>query len=704
MEELPQKQNPEQLHTDEAPVQEPEYTLEEIMREFGGWTKREEEPAPKAPEPVEAAAQEGRPQDAAEPPPEQQAQTLKNGDTIRFTPIREEDVEAERPKIWTYQGEPAPEPAETDPSDPEQAEARARRARAEREERKRHKRMERLQKKQEQAKKPARPPEQPERVFASAAEAYQAYAKKSSMKGRTILSFILCLLSAAMLVLCNYSVAGVDLTQKSGLLSGGMLIVMLLQTLLAYDIFLSAIGRCIRLRFDHIALLLLLVLVTALDAVGALMSGRIPFCTAVSVELTMALWGELQLRLAKRKTARAVCNMQEPFAAVREEKAWSGKDCIFRASGDEKQFVYQLELPDATRRVMRVYAPVTAGLTALLAVIAALRPDGNFLWSWAAMLLAGYPIGILIAYPRPFAIQSRRLSRGGTAVAGWQGAKNLGGECAVAIEDADLFPPENVTLNGMKIYSDRYVPQVIGYAAAVVETAGSGLVPLFREILKSQNGRHYTVDTFRRYEGGGLGAEIGGDVILMGSLGFMKLMRVRMSEGTRLRQAVYMAINGELAVVFALNYAPAPQVKADLLCISRLKGLLPVLATRDFMITPQFLKQRYKLSPDRIEFPTVEERARLSAPEALRKPKQGALMVRSSFSCFVTAVSGARSMRSATRSAAGISIAGSVIGTAVLFFLTFIGSSQAVSAWNLTLYTLLWLLPPLLVTSLSGRV
>ena len=69
-----------------------------------------------------------------------------------------------------------------------------------------------------------------------------------------------------------------------------------------------------------------------------------------------------------------------------------------------------------------------------------------------------------------------------------------------------------------------------------------------------------------------------------------------------------------------------------------------------------------------------------------------------------TAVSGARSMRSATRSAAGISIAGSVIGMAVLFFLTFIGSSQAVSAWNLTLYTLLWLLPPLLVTSLSGRV
>lgn len=79
---------------------------------------------------------------------------------------------------------------------------------------------------------------------------------------------------------------------------------------------------------------------------------------------------------------------------------------------------------------------------------------------------------------------ARRLSRSGAAVAGWQGARNLGGECAVAIEDADLFPPENVTLNGMKIYSDRYVPQIIGYAAAVVETAGSGLVPLFQQIRK----------------------------------------------------------------------------------------------------------------------------------------------------------------------------------------------------------------------------
>jgi hypothetical protein len=362
-----------------------------------------------------------------------------------------------------------------------------------------------------------------------------------------------------------------------------------------------------------------------------------------------------------------------------------------------------VELPDVTRRAMRVYAPCMAILTLAVSFLTSSQSKENFLWAWTAMLLAGYPAGALFAYARPFAIQAKQLYRCGAAVAGWQGARALGGECGLAIEDADLFPKSNVTLNGMKIYSDRSVSQIIGYGTAVVETAGSGLVPLFREIMKNQNGRHYTVDTFRRYEGGGLGAEIRGDVILMGSLAFMKLMKVRMPEGTKVKQAVYLSINGDLAGVFALNYAPAAATRSSLVAAIRAKGLIPILATRDFMITPQFLKHRYKVSTDRVEFPTVEERAQLSAPDAVKNGEQGALMARGSFNCYVTAVVGARALRGATLGSLAVAIAGGVLGAAVLFFLTFIGSVEAVSAWNVLLYSLLWLLPGLLITGLVGR-
>ena len=232
---------------------------------------------------------------------------------------------------------------------------------------------------------------------------------------------------------------------------------------------------------------------------------------------------------------------------------------------------------------MRVYAPSALGATLALSFLASRHGGGEFLWTWTAMLLAAYPMGAALSFARPFAIQSKRLFRSGGAIAGWFGARALGGECGLAIEDNDLFPKANVTLNGMKIYSDRSVSQIIGYAAAVVETAGSGLVPLFQEMMKNQNGRHYTVDTFRRYEGGGLGAEIRGDVILMGSLAFMKLMKVRMPEGTKVKQAVYLSINGELAGVFALNYAPASAARSSLIAAIRANGLIPILATRDFM-------------------------------------------------------------------------------------------------------------------------
>ena len=395
--------------------------------------------------------------------------------------------------------------------------------------------------------------------------------------------------------------------------------------------------------------------------------------------------------------------MEEPVAAVREEKAWHGYDCIFRAPGDAAQFAIQLEMPDAGSRIMRVYAPVMTAVTLVLSILTAMRGGKSFLWSWTAMLLAGFPAGVLIAYAKPFSTFAKKLYRVGAAVAGWQGARILSGEAGLIIEDADLFPPQNVTQGGMKLYGSRPAPMVIGYANAVVQTAGSGLVPLFEQMMHDQNGRRYTVDSFRRYESGGLGATIRGDVVLMGSIAFMKLMRVRVPEGTRLKQAVYLSVNGELTAVFALNYAPAESVRAGLSAVLRAGSLVPVLATRDFMITPQFLKLRYKIPPEHIEFPIVEERARLSSQEIPRTGPQGALMARSSFASFAGSVVSARTLRGAAIIAMIVALAGSVLGTALMFFLTFLGSSFSASCWNLFLYTVLWLLPGLLAGLLAGR-
>ena len=713
-----QDQTNEQLHIDDAAAAQEEYSLEDIMNEFGGWSKKEEaapkqqaqtppepqKPPEKTPESRKPEAKvvrfpKGQPIRAEGEPKEPKNPADFKGQTIRFTPIRENAAPEEKPKIWTYQAEPDPEPVPDDPKEAKKAAQRAKRA--EKEAKKRQKQLERHQK--QQAKRMERRKEQPEREFPDCRAAYAYYAQSTFQRLRLFLSILLALVSGALAYLASYSLGSYDFTANADVFSKVLLIIMVVQAFIAFDVMLRGVRAVLRLRYDHASMLVVLTLACAVDGVFAIRAGRVPFCPAVTLQLSMALLGEYSMQKAKLRTLKAACSMNEPKAAVREEKAWHGEDCIFRSEGHPETFVRELEIPDAGSRIMRIYAPILTLVTLGLSVLSMLQAEDSFLWAWTALMIASFPVGIFLSFSRPFAAQARRLSRAGAAIGGWFGARMLGGEAGIAIEDADLFPPQNVTLNGMKIYSDRSVSQIIGFANAVVQTAGSGLAPLFEEIMHNQNGRHYGVDTFRRYEGGGLGAEIRGDVILMGSLGFMKLMRVHMPEGARVKQAVYLSVNGELAAVFALSYAPATNVKASLQAISHCAGLTPILATRDFMITPQFLKHRYKLSPDRIEFPTVEERARLSSPDAIQEPKQGALLSRPSFACFSMAVAGARAARSAAIAAIAVAFTASVMGLLVLFFLTFIGSTLAVSSWNLLLYTILWLVPELLITSMAAK-
>ena len=684
-----------QLNKTPAEQEQPEYSLEEIMNEFGGWTKRDA-PAPAEPvtdETVRLAvpAAEAKGEEKPAGPP-------AGGDTIRFTPVEEEKApEPERPAVWTYRGEPDPERPAPDPKEAREL-ARAER-REKRQAEKRRRQLERFQKKEARKK---RAQEQPEHTFASPEAAYAFYAAASGTRLRLLVSTLLCLGSVLLLVLSTPLITGA-FSDHAAVFSAAMLGLLLLQAVCSYDVCLSGVIALLRFRFDQYSMLFLALCAVVADAFFAVAEGRTPFCTVAGILLLLALWGRDLLYDARRRSLRAISNMDEPVAAIREEKAWHGYDCIFRAPGDAEQFAVQLEMPDAGSRIMRVWAPVMTAVTLALSVLTSLRTGEHFLWAWSAMLLASFPAGILIAYAKPFSALARRLYRAGAAIAGWQGARILSGEAGLIVEDADLFPPQNVTQGGMKLYGSRPAPMVIGYANAVVQTAGSGLVPLFEQMMHDQNGRRYTVDTFRRYEGGGLGATIRGDVVLMGSIAFMKLMRVRVPEGTRLKQAVYLSVNGELTAVFALNYAPAESVRAGLSAVLRAGSLVPVLATRDFMITPQFLKLRYKIPPEHIEFPIVEERARLSSQEIPRTGPQGALMARSSFASFAGSVVSARTLRGAAIIAMIVALAGSVLGTALMFFLTFLGSSFSASCWNLFLYTVLWLIPGLLTALLAGR-
>ena len=84
------------------------------------------------------------------------------------------------------------------------------------------------------------------------------------------------------------------------------------------------------------------------------------------------------------------------------------------------------------------------------------------------------------------------------------------------------------------------------------------------------------------YEGGGLSANIRGDQVLVGSAAFMNLMDISLPQGLNVKNAVFCAIDGQLAGIFALNYTLHDTVFP---AMEELMGekVGPVLATRDLI-------------------------------------------------------------------------------------------------------------------------
>ena len=684
----------EQLNM-EAPVEQlpeegPAYDLEDIIKEFGGWTW-----------PRQAMTSEPQKHDtevmrvaAAEMTHKHTQPVDLTGDTIRFAPVEEAEETEEPTQSVEMPAEPVPE---------EDKHAQRMALRAERRSQRRLKKQEAQRRNAQKAALRAARREEPEVAYPSAEEAYADYARSGGVRLRLLICAALCSLSVVLLFLGSGIVPFMDFSGMQHVFGIVLMALLLVQCVLSYEIFVRGIYQALNMQFDLGSLMTLTVLVSTVDGFFAVSEGRMPFCTVPSFLLLFALWGVYLDRRAKWRTLKTVLNMGNPVAASKEEKAWHGLDCIFRTEGSLDDFTAMLETPDAAKKVMRVYAPMAAATSLILAAFASIRGQGEFMWAWSALLSAGLPAGGFIACCRPFGILAKRLQMDDAAICGWRGAKILSGESGIVIEDADLFPKTNISMNGMKMYSELPTRQVVGYATAVIQAAGSGLLPLFEEVMKNEDGRRYKADSFRQYEGGGLGAEIKGDVVLLGSLAFMRLMGVHVPEGTKVQSALYISVNKELVGVFALTYQPSAGTRAGLYRVMHSPGLTPVLGTRDFMITPALVKKRYKISVDRVEFPVVAERIALSAEEAGEEGTQGALMAKESFLSFAAAVAGGRLLRRAVHSSVALCVGCGLLGLCLMGVLTYLGSVMALSASNLMLFHLIWAVPTLLVTGLVGK-
>ena len=393
---------------------------------------------------------------------------------------------------------------------------------------------------------------------------------------------------------------------------------LLLDGLLCWEIPFQGGKQLATLRPRAESVLLFSWLFTLADGLAAPgMEGRgecLPYAAVAGLGLAFALWGEHTRRRGNRISAKAASQARSPYVVSMDEALWSGKPTYTKISGSPLGFGSQLQAEDGGHAAYRIAAPLLLLGALLCAVMASFgqKAPERFLWAASACFTAAGSWTALLAFALPYRRLAERLHKVGAALAGWPGAARCrhGG---VIVSDLDLFPTGSVTVTQVKVFGGAATEKVVGYTATMLRLMDCGLTRPFHDLLRTHGALYREVSGLEWHEGGASGV-IRGHEVLVGTSAYMHLMEVPLPPGHSVKNAVYCAINGQLAGLFLLEYAMSGAVNPSLSALMK-AGAAPVLATRDPNLIPTLLEQKFNLPVDKMEFPPVERRLELSRPD-----------------------------------------------------------------------------------------
>ena len=474
---------------------------------------------------------------------------------------------------------------------------------------------------------------------------------------------------------------------------------MLISALLGCNLMLDSLGDLLKGRFTVNTLLTLTFAACLIDSVFCLQELRVPCCAAFSLEMTMALWARLQkhnTEMAQMDTMRKAVRLH---GIVRVENYYEGKDGLLRKEGEVSDFMDTYSKMPSPEVVQSIYAVLSLliciGISIFAGMLHGISMGAQIL---STSLLVAVPASFFISISRPMAILEARLHMVGTVLCGWEGVKDLCGKAVFPISDLDLFPQGSTKLNGVKFYGSRNPDEVVSYTASVIHVAGGGLVPVFDQLLGSRSGTLYPVQHYRNYGDGGIGGEVDGLPVLVGTMAFLQDMGVEIPEGTMVNQAVYAAVDGELCAVYAISYAKMRSAAAGLVTLCGYRKLKPLKLSGDFMLTESFLRAKFNVKTNRIAFPDRDTCQKLQQHPIDPDEPVLALTTREELVSAAYAITGARALRQATKLGVIIHLIGGILGLVIMLVLGYLGSTELLTPSNILLYQLIWAVPGLLVT------
>ena len=472
---------------------------------------------------------------------------------------------------------------------------------------------------------------------------------------------------------------------------------LLLAVLLAMDVWQYAFRE---LRRQHVTCqlgtLLLALVVVAHCAVNAIrgQTEHTPFAATTAVLVWVELWAML-LDCETRREAFQLVNVggEPPYVASRTDAG------VCKQKGRLSGFYRLTDQPDPARRWQWYLTPLLLSVATLLSAVICLKGQcmDRFLWVWSAHLTVALPLSLPLTAVLPLKRLQHRLTRGGSALAGYAGAPPLSRSRQLLVTENDLFPTGTVAFNGYKVYGEERI-RMLSYAAGMAQAAHSQLSPLFRQQLAAEGGFSARVDDLRFCEEGGVVGTIRGETVAMGSAYFMRKQKVALPHDLKLQTGVFLAIDGVLGAIFVIKYQPSRNVEWALRALHRAR-LRPVLAVRSGNVTPGLLKRKFGVDCKPV-YPNVSARLALSDVMEQQGTLPHAVIYREGLMPLTETVIGCRRLRSAARVGTWLCYLGAAVGLFLTYYLISAGSYATLSPLYMLGFLALWLLPTLLLSGL----
>ncbi len=666
-----------------------QFTIEDIIREFGtgAGLPQESEPTPVTPEPPAPPKPQPAPPAAQKPQPA--PEPVEDEDDILDDLVREFGSESallpEKPKI-VPEVEPEEELIPDEPEIPTRE-------------------LKRKPKRQPKPKKKAKPQISFAAAYRLTADKVKHVAKRvqepakvrsaerivrenERLEKTQALQLRICLVVSvvnALLTIYNglglHWIRGFDNLSAVNLIS---LVLLLIAAGSAFSVLGAGLSQFKRLQIGGEAMVSIITVAAIVEAFFAIAAGRLCFASLASLELLCALWASQRRTQATYLGALMLMKSSSLAGVKRVEKAWKGAPAAVCAEGDPTQYESMLEAEDPQTKLMRIYAPIALALALLLSVLGSILYKINFPWLLIAMLLAVTPLSCCLSYALPYSLLSSRLAWKKASLCGWYGAKVLENCDALLVDDGQLFPGQALKLSGVKVFGSFESSRILRYAAAILGGIGSHVTDLLEPY---EDEDLPSVTELRTYDNGYSG-EIEGRTVLVGTLEFLKQMGIDAQTGSRLRQALYVSIGGELAGLIALRYEAAKDVRDCLRALSSPSAPTPVLAGQDILLTKSMMKAKFRLGLERLVFTSMRERAKL--PEAVEEDAQGALLAQDDLSVYGAVCMGAKALVTAVHTALVLSVIAGAAGMLIVYILANSGCMETVTCPQMFVYLAVW--------------